>query len=178
MASEDDGYYSGNSSFTSLDMTLEESRKQYDMEHLQRELLAHQESTSQISQAGIEPAIPVATDDKTDVTTAGASSISAQPQLEDTTLPDASPSVPEATSDVRDLQTILMSRPPMTDTASVTEYDGSDADSAYDNASLVGDDTKSLASSILDYREEHGRRYHAYRDGAYWVSQTCYRRSN
>lgn len=41
-------------------------------------------------------------------------------------------------------------------------------DSAYDSESLLGDDTSSLASYITDYRYEHGRRYHAYRDGAYW----------
>jgi len=44
-----------------------------------------------------------------------------------------------------------------------------DNDSAIDNDSLIGDDTKSLASYITDYRFEHGRRYHAYKDGAYWV---------
>jgi hypothetical protein len=43
-------------------------------------------------------------------------------------------------------------------------------DSAYDSESLLGDDTVTLASYITDYRYEHGRRYHAYRDGAYWVS--------
>ncbi|KAH6988011.1 S-adenosyl-L-methionine-dependent methyltransferase [Ilyonectria sp. MPI-CAGE-AT-0026] len=30
------------------------------------------------------------------------------------------------------------------------------------------DDTKSLSSSVLKYTWENGRRYHAYRDGAYW----------
>jgi hypothetical protein len=49
------------------------------------------------------------------------------------------------------------------------EYD-EDMDSAYDSESLLGDDTTTLASYITDYRYEHGRRYHAYRDGAYWVS--------
>jgi hypothetical protein len=44
-------------------------------------------------------------------------------------------------------------------------------DSAYDSESLLGDDTMTLASYITDYRYEHGRRYHAYRDGAYWVSR-------
>jgi hypothetical protein len=51
-----------------------------------------------------------------------------------------------------------------------THEDYNDADSAYDSESLLGDDTRSLASYITDYRYEHGRRYHAYRDGAYWVS--------
>jgi hypothetical protein len=46
---------------------------------------------------------------------------------------------------------------------------GSDADSAYDNESLLDEGTRTLASFITDYRYEHGRRYHAYKDGAYWV---------
>lgn len=42
-----------------------------------------------------------------------------------------------------------------------------------DAASALGDDdiqseTTSLASSIYSYRFENGRRYHAYKDGAYW----------
>jgi hypothetical protein len=49
-----------------------------------------------------------------------------------------------------------------------------DLDSAYDSESLLGDDTVTLASYITDYRYEHGRRYHAYRDGAYWVSWIVY----
>lgn len=43
------------------------------------------------------------------------------------------------------------------------------ADSAYDESSLIGDDTKTLSTYITDYRYEFGRRYHSYRDGAYWV---------
>ncbi|KAF2400542.1 S-adenosyl-L-methionine-dependent methyltransferase [Trichodelitschia bisporula] len=43
-----------------------------------------------------------------------------------------------------------------------------DQDSAYDEESLLGDDTMTLASYITNYRYENGRRYHAYRDGAYW----------
>ncbi|KAI9655505.1 MAG: hypothetical protein M1821_005298 [Bathelium mastoideum] len=43
-----------------------------------------------------------------------------------------------------------------------------DHDSAYDSASLLGDDTDTLASFITDYRYENGRRYHSFRDGAYW----------
>jgi hypothetical protein len=54
------------------------------------------------------------------------------------------------------------------DLDSVAQTDD-DTDSAYDNASLIGDDTKSLASYITNYRVEHGRRYHAFKDGAYWV---------
>jgi hypothetical protein len=49
-------------------------------------------------------------------------------------------------------------------------HEEEELDSAYDSESLLGDDTTTLASYITDYRYEHGRRYHAYRDGAYWVS--------
>jgi hypothetical protein len=45
-----------------------------------------------------------------------------------------------------------------------------DNDSTY-GGSLIGCDTATLASYITDYRYENGRRYHAYRDGEYWV--TC-----
>jgi hypothetical protein len=45
---------------------------------------------------------------------------------------------------------------------------GSSSDSAFDSGSLLGDETNSLASSILNHRIENGRQYHAYRDGAYW----------
>jgi len=45
-----------------------------------------------------------------------------------------------------------------------------DSDSAF-GGSLIGCDTDTLASYITDYRYENGRRYHAYRDGEYWV--TC-----
>jgi hypothetical protein len=50
---------------------------------------------------------------------------------------------------------------------------GSDVDSAYDNESLLDEGTRTLASFITDYRFEHGRRYHAYKDGAYWVRMKC-----
>ncbi|KAH7109416.1 S-adenosyl-L-methionine-dependent methyltransferase [Dendryphion nanum] len=42
------------------------------------------------------------------------------------------------------------------------------SDSGFDSGSLLGDETDTLASSILNYRIENGRQYHAYRDGAYW----------
>ncbi|TID16925.1 S-adenosyl-L-methionine-dependent methyltransferase [Venturia nashicola] len=48
------------------------------------------------------------------------------------------------------------------------EGEAQDVDSAYDSESLIQGDTMTLASYITDYRFEHGRRYHAYRDGAYW----------
>jgi hypothetical protein len=43
-----------------------------------------------------------------------------------------------------------------------------DNDSAF-GGSLIGCDTDTLASYITDYRYENGRRYHAFRDGEYWV---------
>lgn len=52
------------------------------------------------------------------------------------------------------------------------EYDEMDAFDDNDSAffgSLVGHDTQTIASYITDYRYENGRRYHAYRDGSYWV---------
>jgi hypothetical protein len=45
-------------------------------------------------------------------------------------------------------------------------FDGND--SAF-GGSLIGCDTDTLASYITDYRYENGRRYHAYKDGEYWV---------
>ena len=49
-----------------------------------------------------------------------------------------------------------------------TPPDDSVSDSGFDSESLLGDETDTLASSILHYRLENGRQYHAYRDGAYW----------
>jgi hypothetical protein len=46
--------------------------------------------------------------------------------------------------------------------------DFNDNDSAL-GGSLVGYDTQTVASYMTDYRYENGRRYHAYRDGEYWV---------
>lgn len=42
------------------------------------------------------------------------------------------------------------------------------SDSAYEEE-FSFDDTKSLSTYITKYRFENGRRYHSYRDGAYWV---------
>jgi hypothetical protein len=52
----------------------------------------------------------------------------------------------------------------------VDDADGHDltSDSGFDSGSLLGDETDSLASSILNHRMENGRQYHAYRDGSYW----------
>lgn len=44
-----------------------------------------------------------------------------------------------------------------------------DHESAYGEDSLLRDETKSLTSYMTEYRYEFGRRYHAFRDGAYWV---------
>lgn len=44
-----------------------------------------------------------------------------------------------------------------------------DNDSAY-GESLADEETQTLASFLTDYPYENGRRYHAYRDGSYWVS--------
>ena len=54
-------------------------------------------------------------------------------------------------------------------------YDGEDAGQDFDDndsafgGSLIGCDTDTLASFITDYQYENGRRYHAYREGEYWV---------
>jgi hypothetical protein len=59
--------------------------------------------------------------------------------------------------------------PPNPHVQSDDEYD-----SGFDSGSLLGDETDTLASSILHYRIENGRQYHAYRDGAYWVRCVAY----
>ncbi|KAH7017107.1 S-adenosyl-L-methionine-dependent methyltransferase [Ilyonectria destructans] len=43
-----------------------------------------------------------------------------------------------------------------------------DTDSTYSEGTRVTD-TQSLRTSILNYKWENGRRYHAYKDGAYWA---------
>lgn len=59
---------------------------------------------------------------------------------------------------------------PIDDTAAEDDNGAFDfeSDSAFDSGSLLGDETDTLASSILNHRLENGRQYHAYRDGAYW----------
>ncbi|KAL5322321.1 hypothetical protein ACEPPN_010294 [Leptodophora sp. 'Broadleaf-Isolate-01'] len=47
------------------------------------------------------------------------------------------------------------------------EVEDSDDDSAYDGDSTAGSSTTSIGSSILKFREENGRTYHAYKDGSY-----------
>ncbi|KAJ9653512.1 hypothetical protein H2198_007294 [Neophaeococcomyces mojaviensis] len=48
-----------------------------------------------------------------------------------------------------------------------TAIDNTDPDSTYDEATL--ESTQSLSSSIFDYEEVHGRTYHAYHNGKYWL---------
>ncbi|KAG4430735.1 hypothetical protein IFR05_013776 [Cadophora sp. M221] len=47
------------------------------------------------------------------------------------------------------------------------EAEDDDYDSAYDGESTAGSSTTSIGSSILKFREENGRTYHAYKDGSY-----------
>lgn len=47
--------------------------------------------------------------------------------------------------------------------------DTDDTDSVYGEDSLTRDETKTLSTFVTEYRYEFGRRYHAFRDGAYWV---------
>ncbi|CAM1506216.1 Fc.00g058570.m01.CDS01 [Cosmosporella sp. VM-42] len=54
------------------------------------------------------------------------------------------------------------------DVAGVIEVDANDADSTYSDTATVTD-TESLRSSILQYKWEHGRRYHSFQDGEYWA---------
>lgn len=46
-----------------------------------------------------------------------------------------------------------------------------DNDSAF-GGSLLGTEADSLEESITDYPYENGRRYHAFKDGEYWVIST------
>lgn len=57
--------------------------------------------------------------------------------------------------------------PPVAQTAVDFIEADTDADSTY-SASTQITDTESLRSSILNYKWENGRRYHAYGDGSYW----------
>lgn len=49
----------------------------------------------------------------------------------------------------------------------IIEVDVSDAESSYSSSAVT--DTTSLRSSILNYKWEHGRRYHAFQEGSYWA---------
>lgn len=51
-----------------------------------------------------------------------------------------------------------------------SDFDEAYSDSTADGEVMIGDDTKTLSTYITRYRYENGRRYHSYRDGAYWVS--------
>lgn len=55
------------------------------------------------------------------------------------------------------------------ETAAIEEQYSSYADSAYDDTSSINESiTDTLDSAYSHYRWENGRRYHIYRDGAYW----------
>ncbi|KAE9378794.1 S-adenosyl-L-methionine-dependent methyltransferase [Stipitochalara longipes BDJ] len=53
------------------------------------------------------------------------------------------------------------------DTDNAIEVRGGDSSSHSSDYEISGD-TKSIESSVTQYRIEHGRRYHGYKDGAYW----------
>ncbi|TPX11523.1 uncharacterized protein E0L32_007734 [Thyridium curvatum] len=55
----------------------------------------------------------------------------------------------------------------------LTPQDGADWDSAY-ALSMAPTDTTSLKSSIMHYKWEHGRRYHAFGAGLYWYVKEGY----
>jgi hypothetical protein len=76
-----------------------------------------------------------------------------------------SPSLPR--SDSTTAEPSAHAEPFETLTPAHLEQDPTDVDSAY--AESPEDATESLSLSMLDYRFEHGRRYHAWHDGAYWV---------
>ncbi|KAK2747150.1 hypothetical protein FQN57_002407 [Myotisia sp. PD_48] len=48
------------------------------------------------------------------------------------------------------------------------DFDEAYSDSMAEGEAFIGDDTRTLSSYITKYRFENGRRYHSYRDGAYW----------
>ncbi|CEL11728.1 hypothetical protein ASPCAL14825 [Aspergillus calidoustus] len=75
-----------------------------------------------------------------------------------------SPSLPR--SDSTTAEPSAHAEPFETLTPAHLEQDPTDVDSAY--AESPEDATESLSLSMLDYRFEHGRRYHAWHDVAYW----------
>jgi hypothetical protein len=83
--------------------------------------------------------------------------------------PDLEPEPPPESTDAPVMQTVHLPDHNHVEGQLQEQNWDTDRDSACENDSLIGDDTWSLASYITDYRYEHGRRYHAYRDGAYWV---------
>ncbi|KAF6825897.1 methyltransferase domain-containing protein [Colletotrichum plurivorum] len=74
------------------------------------------------------------------------------------TEPTETPAAPEATPAVTDHHAVIAA-----DDQPETEID----DSSSDRASSLATSSTSLAASILDYRIENGRTYHAYKDGKY-----------
>ncbi|KAK0725572.1 S-adenosyl-L-methionine-dependent methyltransferase [Lasiosphaeris hirsuta] len=53
--------------------------------------------------------------------------------------------------------------------AELNNFPDNDNDSAFGSDSVVASDTASLASSVLKYRVENGRTYHAYKAGSYFM---------
>ncbi len=56
--------------------------------------------------------------------------------------------------------------------ADITAHPAVEADDVNDHDSILGEEddrnsTASISSSIMKYREENGRTYHAYKDGKY-----------
>ncbi|KAI4230682.1 MAG: hypothetical protein L6R40_007980 [Gallowayella cf. fulva] len=77
------------------------------------------------------------------------------------------PSLSSAASDSLDPPPNLQpaDNPPQSPLDNSTDY----ADSAYDDAASINESiTDTLESTYSRYRWENGRRYHSYRDGAYW----------
>lgn len=83
-------------------------------------------------------------------------------------MPSGAPNPAPRTSSSSSSETPTRPRSPM-DAPPDDADNGSDADSAFGGDSFIGDETKTLSEYITEYRFEYGRRYHAYRDGAYWV---------
>jgi hypothetical protein len=75
---------------------------------------------------------------------------------------DVTPERPDSRSSSALLTRVAVSAPP-------SYLQDSDTDSAYDDDSQLQDDMKTLSEYMTAYRYEFGRRYHSFRDGAYWV---------
>jgi hypothetical protein len=83
---------------------------------------------------------------------------------EDSSLPQASTSA--STSDAHERSDAGADHDAGCDHGGDDNHDGSD--SAYEGDSFLSD-TTSMNSEVTKYRMEHGRQYHGYKDGAYWV---------
>ena len=90
-------------------------------------------------------------------------------QLEAATVTSPAPAEATAASGPLQAQADASDTPELTDTSS-------DADSALGSEYDPSSYTASLTSSITAYKEEHGRRYHAYQEGRYLLpndEQVC-----